>query len=116
VEPKPVGADLVTNIESFGLWAVMVGETIVPLVSLSPGALDALQCEFGVKWLNMLDAPLDRPALAEAFVGEAFDKLGVPRREFSDFRDMARLFVQIKSDLPESDPFAEREDDRANPT
>jgi len=107
----------VRSIESFGLWAVMVGDTPVPLVSLAPGVLDALQRDYGVKWLTIIDGPLEHPALAEDIVAYAHDKLGVPRPEsFTDWRDCLRCFVQIKDDLPEPDPFAEPADDRANPT
>lgn len=116
-QTKNSGAELVDAITSLGLWAVRVGDTVVPIVSLAPGALDRLQVEWGVRWLDIIDAPLERPAVAEAILVEAHDKCGVPAPEpFTDFRELARCFVQVKDDLPVPDPFLDDGGVDVNPT
>lgn len=101
-----IGDQAIAEVEEAGQYAVEIDGEIVPILTLSPGALGKIQADTGVRWAFMVTDPLMRLDVAVALVAAVLAKLGKDPREF-DTADLVRLFVQIPGDLPDPEPPAD---------
>lgn len=106
-----VGEEIVSTIEENGQFAVLIEDEVVPLLSLSPGALGKIQERTGLRWMQIILEPMARVDAAELLVVACAEKVGKPAPPITDMASLVRLFVEVPNDVPEIP-----QGDGANPT
>ena len=113
---KPVGQEIVDSVRKAGQFAVNVGGTPVPLMSLPPGALAKIQARTGLRWAEIILDPLNRIDVAASLVEAAFEKEGCVIPDLLDSEQVVALFVEIPADMPEPLPAENVEEAGPDPT
>jgi hypothetical protein len=100
-DPVRVGDDIVDNAVKVGQYAIDLGEKVVSLLDLPPGAFDEVQRKTGLRWMTIILDPLGSSAAAELLVRAAAKHEGLPVPKIDTTAELVRCFVDIPADAPE---------------